>query len=196
MHKQVKVVLWELTANLIAVSCPWGHTKGHLGLLQDPAIYLAHNGALFDIPTAKPPAYPVVPAGMTVHQHKELWATNAAACKSWLTDCLVFSITRDQFAAAIEDVYYSVLDDPIEGLNGVNLRTLVTHILTTYAQISQPNLDDNLTKFNTNIDLILPLAVYTRKQENAKYLQMMLASPSPMPPWSPLGPNMPLPPGT
>ncbi len=32
-------------------------------------------------------------------------------------------------------------------------------------QISQPNLDDNLMEFNTGINLILPLAVYTRKQE-------------------------------
>jgi hypothetical protein len=82
-----------------------------------------------------------------------------------MTYCLVLSITRSQFAAAINDVYYAVLDDPIEGLNGVNMHTLVTHILTTYASISQPNLDDNLREFNTGIDPILPLAVYTRKQE-------------------------------
>jgi hypothetical protein len=37
-HKQIKMVIRELTANLMAVSCPWGHSKGHLGLLQDPAI--------------------------------------------------------------------------------------------------------------------------------------------------------------
>jgi hypothetical protein len=82
MHKQVKVVLRELTANLMAVSCPWGHEKDHLGLLKDPAIYLARNGALFDIPAAEPPAYPVVPTGATAPQCKELWATNAAACKA------------------------------------------------------------------------------------------------------------------
>jgi hypothetical protein len=44
-HKQVKLVIQELTANLMAVSCLWGHEKGHLGLLQDPTIYLACNGA-------------------------------------------------------------------------------------------------------------------------------------------------------
>jgi hypothetical protein len=162
-HKQVKVVLWELTANLMAVSCPWGHTKGHLGLLQDPAIYLACNGAPFDIPTAKPPAYPVVPSGATAPQRKELQATNAAACKAWTAYRLILSITCNQFAAAIYNVYYLVLDDPIKGLNGVNLRMLVTHILTMYAQISQPNLDDNLAEFNTG-----PLAVYTRKQEKCQ----------------------------
>ena len=30
----------QLAANLMAVPCPWGHNKGHPGLLQDPAIYL------------------------------------------------------------------------------------------------------------------------------------------------------------
>ena len=167
-HKQVKIVLRELTANLMAVSCPWGHDKGHLGLLQDPAIYQARNGAAFTIPDAEPPAYPVVPVGATAPQREELRATNAAARKAWTTYRLVLSITRDQFAAAIDDVYYAVLDDPIEGLNGVDLRTLTTHILTTYAQISQPDMDDNMTDFNVGMDPILPLAVYTRKQEKCQ----------------------------
>jgi hypothetical protein len=41
---------------------------------------------------------------------------------------MVLTITRNQFAAAIDDVYYAVLDDPTEGLNAINLRTLVMHI--------------------------------------------------------------------
>ncbi len=45
---------------------------------------------------------------------------------------------------------------------------LITHILTRYAQISQPNLDNNLMDFNTGINPILPLAVYTRKQEKCQ----------------------------
>jgi hypothetical protein len=68
----------------------------------------------------------------------------------------------------IDNVYYAVLDDPTEGLNGIDLRTLVQHILTTYAQISQPDLDDNMTEFNIGIDSGLPLAVYMRKQEKCQ----------------------------
>ena len=167
-HKQVKMVIRELTANLMAVSCPWGHNKGHLGLLQDPAIYLARNGDAYTIPAAEPPTYPVIPIGATVPQREELRAINIAARKAWATYRLVLAITRDQFAAAIDDVYYAVLDDPMEGLNGIDLRTLVQHILTTYAQISQPDLDDNMTEFNIGIDSSLPLAVYTRKQEKCQ----------------------------
>jgi hypothetical protein len=42
------------------------------------------------------------------------------------------------------------------------------HILTTYAQISQPDLDDNMTNFHSGTDSGLPLAVYTRKQEKCQ----------------------------
>jgi hypothetical protein len=132
-HKQLKLILHELTANLMAVSCPWGHNKGHLGLLQDPALYLAQNGASFDIPAAKPPSYPVVPAGATTHQCEELRAQNSSTRKAWTTYHLVHVITCDQFAAAINKVFYAILDNPIEGLNGINLHTLVHHIANKYA---------------------------------------------------------------
>jgi hypothetical protein len=39
-HRQLKQLERELTANLMAVPCSWGHNKGHLGLLQDPVLYL------------------------------------------------------------------------------------------------------------------------------------------------------------
>ena len=106
-----------------------------------------------------------MPNGTTAPQRKELRANNIVACKAWATHKLVLAITRDQFAAAINDVYYAVLDNPTKRLNSVDLRTLVLHIQQTYTQISQPDLDDNLAKFNTRIDPGLPRAVYTRKQE-------------------------------
>jgi hypothetical protein len=153
----------------MAIFCPWGHIKGHLGLLQDPAIYLACNGEVFNIPHVEPPAYPVIPAGATTNDCKELHATNAAACKAWNTFKMVLTITHDQFTVAIDDFYYAVLlDDPTKGLNAVGLCTLIMHILKTYAQISQPNLDNNMTNFHFGIDLGLPLAIYTRKQKKCQ----------------------------
>jgi hypothetical protein len=176
-YKQLKLILCELTANLWAVSFQWGHNKGHLGLLQDPALYLAPTGVSFNIPQAKPPSYPVVPACATTHQRNELWAQNNSACKAWTTYHLVHAITCDQFAAAINDVFYAVLDDPIEGQNGINLHTLVQYIATTYAQISQPNLNNNLANFNTGIDPGLPLAVYMRKQVRCQVFVLDAAVP-------------------
>jgi hypothetical protein len=152
----------------MAISCPWGHSKGHLGLLQDPAIYLACNREAFNIQNIEPPAYPVNPAGSTTTKRKKLCATNDPAHKAWKTYTMVLTITCDQFAAAIDDTYYAIFDNPTKGLNAINLRSLVMHILTTYAQISQPDLDDNMTDFHSGIDSSLPLAVYTRKQEKCQ----------------------------
>jgi len=129
---------------------------------------LAQNGNAFTIPAAEPPTYPVIPIGAKVQQREKLRAINIAMRKAWATYRLVFAITRDQFAAAIDDVYYPVLNDPTEGLNGIELCTLVQHILTTYAQISQPDLDNNMTEFNVGINSGLPLAIYTRKQEKCQ----------------------------
>jgi hypothetical protein len=81
---------------------------------------------------------------------------------------IVQTITQDLFAASINDVYYAALDDPTEGLNAVTLQQLVTHICTTYAQISQPDLNNNVTNFNQGIDPNLPLAVNTCKQEKCQ----------------------------
>jgi hypothetical protein len=99
---------------------------------------------------------------------KELCATNAAAHKAWNTYKMVLIITLGQFAAAIDEIYYAIVDPPTEGLNAVNLCTLVMHILNTYTQISQSYLDDNMTDFYSGINAGPPLAVYTRKQEKCQ----------------------------
>jgi hypothetical protein len=164
-HRQLKQLEHNLTTNLMVVPCPWGHNKGYLGLLQDPVLYLQCNGAAFAIPAAAPPAYPVIMAGATTAKHEEQCANNISSCKAWLTYMIVHSITQEQFAASIDDVYYAALDDPIEGLNAVTLQKLVTHIHTTSAQISLPDLNNNITNFNQGINPNLPLAIYTCKQE-------------------------------
>ncbi len=89
-HKQIKMGIRELTANLMAVSCPWGHGKGHLGLLQDPTIYAACNSEVFTIPADEPPAYPVMPNGATEPQREELRANN---CWRSLLSILVLILT-------------------------------------------------------------------------------------------------------
>ncbi len=164
-HRQLKQLKRKLTANLMAVPCPWGHNRGHLGLLQDPVLYLQCNGAAFTIPVAAPPVYPVIVASATTAKLEEQCANNISAHKAWSTYMIVHTITWDHFAASIDDIYYAALDGPTEGLNAVTLQQLVTHICTTYAQISQPDLNDNVTNFNQGIDPNLPLAIYMRKQE-------------------------------
>jgi hypothetical protein len=119
-HKQLKIFEKELAANLKAIPCPWGHGKGHLSLLQDPVLHLQCNGATFLVPAAPPPEYPINPP-VAIPACKAARAANLAQQKVWNTYIIVCTITRDQFAAAINDVYYAALDDPTKGLNTISL---------------------------------------------------------------------------
>jgi hypothetical protein len=180
-HKLLKIVEKELATNLMAIPCPWGHCKGHLGHLQDPVLYLHCNSAVFNIPDAAPPDYPIN-APAAVPARKAARAANLVDRKAWNTYIIIASITRDQFAAAIDDVFYTALDYFTKGLNAITLRNLIAHICTTYGTILQPDIDNNMVELHTGIDSHLSLAVYIKKQENAKSLPSTLAIPSPRPP--------------
>jgi hypothetical protein len=149
----------------MAIPCHWEHRKGYLGLLQDPALYFQCNGAAFDIPAAAPPKYPVN-APVAAPPRKQACATNLAKQNAWNTYLVVATITCNHFAAAIDDVYYTALDDPTEGLNTIPLQDLVAHIRTTYTTILQPDVNENMTEFHTGINQALPLAIYTHKQDD------------------------------
>jgi hypothetical protein len=110
----------------------------------------------------------VIVAGATTAKCEEQRANTISANKAWSSYMIVHTITRDQFAASINDIYYAALDDPTKGLDAVTLRQLVTHIRTTYTQISQPDLDNDVTNFNQGIDPSLPLAIYKHKQEKCQ----------------------------
>jgi hypothetical protein len=175
-HKLLKILEKELAANLTAIPCPWGHRKGHLGLLQDPVLYFQCNGATFNIPAAAPPEYPInAPTAAPVC--KQAPPTNLAKQKAWNTYLVVANITCDQFAVAIDDVFYAALNDPTERLNAISLWDLVAHIRTTYTTILQPDVDDNLTKFHTGINPVLALAAYIRKQENCQTFALVAGIP-------------------
>ena len=92
-------------------------------------------------------------------------------------------------ADAIEEVFYTELDDPIEGLNTVEIQDLLDQVKDRYCHIDQADLDANLVRFNQAIDPSVPLIIYIRKQEDAKSLPMTDMYKSPGKPWSPLEPS-------
>ena len=127
MRASLKALEKELAANLMAVPCPWGHNKGHLSLLQDPAIYLQRNGEACIIPANAPPAYPAdlagnAASGICKAARAAARADNQAQLKAWETYIIVSTVTRTMIAEAIDDVFYAALDDPTKGLNGVSIQ--------------------------------------------------------------------------
>ncbi|HSN24444.1 MAG TPA: hypothetical protein VLS45_09830, partial [Methylomicrobium sp.] len=167
-HAATKKLERELAANLIAVDCSWGINRGHLGELLPAAIFIARYGAPYIPPAAAPPTYPIVPHGTTAAGHEALKATNEEEQKAWQTLIHVRRIVVNQAAKAIEKVYYAELEDPIEGLNGVEIRDLIDHIRSRYCHIDQADLDANLERFNQGIDPSVPLIVYIHKQEDCQ----------------------------
>ncbi len=102
-HKQLQILKKELATNLMAIPCPWGHGKRHLGLIQDHVLYLQCKGASFTVPSAVPPEYPINPPA-AAHARKAAQAANLGKCKAWNTYTIVRTITCDQFAAAIDNI--------------------------------------------------------------------------------------------
>ncbi len=78
----------------------------------------------------------------------------------------------------IDDVYYAALDDPTERLNAVTLWQLVTHICSTYAQISR-DLDDNVTSSNQGMIPTFHLPSTHKSWRSAKLLHKTQVCPSP-----------------
>ena len=167
-HAAMKKLEKELAANLIAVHCPWGHGRGYLGELLPAALFQARYGAAYVPPIAAPPAYPVIPQGASTAQREELRATNEQALQHWQTMLHVRRIAVNLAANAIDEVYYAELDDPVEGLNNVEIQDIIDHIKERYCHIDQANLDKNLDRFNQGIDPSVPLIIYIRKQEDCQ----------------------------
>jgi hypothetical protein len=157
----------EMSSNLISVRMPviWGQNKGLLGELQDPAVFLARNGAAYNPPLAAPPAYPVIVAGATTAEREQARAEHAIESTNWQTANHGRRIAVNIGAAAFEAYVYAELGDPDKGLNDVNIRMLYDHVMDRFAKISQLEIDSNLESFNEGIDPSKTLAVYTRKQE-------------------------------
>ncbi|KAL7531195.1 hypothetical protein ACHAXR_003897, partial [Thalassiosira sp. AJA248-18] len=98
-------------------------------------------------------------------QREQARAENNIDATYWATATHARRIAVDIGARALEPFVYAELDDPDEGLDGVNIRDLYDHIMDRFAKISQVEIDANLVEFNEGIDPSKTLAVYTRKQE-------------------------------
>ena len=59
-YSQMKKWQRQMSANLIAVKRPtnWGRGKCHLGLLQDPAVFVVRNGDPYNPPPCQAPQIP------------------------------------------------------------------------------------------------------------------------------------------
>ena len=156
-----------MNANLIAVKTPqtFWRGKGRLGLLQDPVFIHAINGVAYNPHNAAPLLYPLIPQGASTAACKELRVTNEVQTFDWDRHQHTQRIAVNIGAAALEEWVIAELDDPDEGLNGVDICTLYEHMMERFTTISQTEIDANMEMFNEGMYPSKILAVYVQKQE-------------------------------
>ena len=71
-YAAVRKLKCKLGANLTPVQVSWGHGKGLLGELLPAAVFTARTGQVYTPPAAKPPQYPIIPAGTAVAKRERL----------------------------------------------------------------------------------------------------------------------------
>ena len=115
-----------MSAKLIAVKTPtdWGHGKGRLGLLQDPAVFLARNGDPYNTPLVDTPEYPAISQNLATAAREQLRAENEVATINLERYQHTQRIAVNIGAAAFEPFVIADLDDPDEEINSIDIHAL------------------------------------------------------------------------
>jgi hypothetical protein len=146
----VKQLQKEVFANTRAVhSARGGGVNGHLGIAMDPvAAYLARAGEPF-VPPDHPGEQPIHAANAT---SALITATNrtydAALAEFWQYEEIREAI-RQQILQAVEAIYHDVLADEDFGYADVTVPQILAHLKTTYATLTDDDLETNRNKLST-----------------------------------------------
>ena len=107
----------------------------------------------------------MIPPNLTTAAREELRATNKVETFDWDQYQHTGRIAVNIGATVFESWAITELDDPDEGLNGVDIRQLYDHVMTCFATIFQREIDENMETFHEGMEPSKILAVYIRKQE-------------------------------
>jgi hypothetical protein len=122
-----------------------GGLNGHLGIVMANAPYILRAGQMFDAP--------MHPGPQAAHAANATQAQILAA--DWLydkskTDFARYNKVREsikqQILAAVNSIYYQDLEDDEFGYADVTIPNIITHLTTTYGQLTAADLEKNRAK--------------------------------------------------
>jgi hypothetical protein len=160
----------ELYTNARAIhSTRGGGANGHLAIVMEPADYVIRTSVVFTVPT-HPGDAPVHIAGATQHQITE---TNRQF-KHDLNEFYLYISVREelkkQLLIAVPHRYLSILEDPVFGYADVTCHTMLTHLQTEYAQITNEDIELNRAKLSADWNPDDPIEeLWLRIQETQRY---------------------------
>ena len=160
----ITVLKRETYANTRAIaSHNGGAENGHLGLLMEAAAYTAiNNGVAWVEPLHPGPQPPHGPAAtqFVIIENNRTYDVNCRVAEACST---VKSDLRRMILSSVDNVYLSVLEDPIFGFANVGPGEMLRHLETTYGQMSQSDLEKNRDQLKEEIDLDSPIELLWTK---------------------------------
>ena len=158
----------QICTNLIAVKNPQdrGRWKGHLCILQAPAVFHARNGELYNPPPNAPPSYPNILPGENTAERECLRAEHKVLYVHWDKYVHTGRITVNIGAAVFNKWVLAAIKYPKEGLNGVTTRDVYDYIMSNYAKYPKPRSTPTLTN-STNQSTPAELSLFTSANKNS-----------------------------
>ena len=152
----------HICKNLISVKTPqyWEKGKGHLGMLQAPAIFHARNGYFYNNPPNAPPLYSKNIPGANTADRECLSSEHKLLYVHWAKYVHTGRIAVNIGAATFDEWVIAAIEDPNVGLNEVTICDVYDYVMDNYATILQAKVNSNLDTFNEHIDSRCTLAVY------------------------------------
>lgn len=149
-YASLSVIAKELNANAISVHSNRGNGKlGHLSLTITTTAYLVKSGnVVFDIPL-HPGTQASHAVGATSYQITEANRQHDAQLKDFYVYQQTDNILKRLLLAAIPDTYTDAIKDDDTGYGSITTLTIITHLLDTYGEISDREIEDNIATMST-----------------------------------------------
>ena len=142
-------LIQEVFANARAVpSTRGGGGHGHLGMIMTAPKYLTLAGTAFQLPI-HPGDTPTIPPTQTQYEITEgVRLYKATIAELTLATSLREEIKK-QILAAVERMYFEILEDATFGFADVSVIDLLTHLTNTYSKITRADLETNRASIAT-----------------------------------------------
>ena len=166
-YDPIKTINNELTANAYSVQTNLGcGTVGYARLTLTPGVYATISIAAW-IPPLNPGLQPVIPVGSTGIQISALNRAFDTASEVYSDFQLVGNALKRQLLAAVDDIFLCSLKQPYIGYGNVTVLALLTHLYSTYAQISPGDLEINNENMTRDYDPNLPIETLFKQVEDS-----------------------------
>jgi hypothetical protein len=148
-YQSIRIARTQLNSNAASIfSASGGGLHGHLALTMTAAEHLAVVGAnnAFQVPPN--PGTLVHPINATAPQISEAVRLHKDALATFQLYHNVDKALRNQLIKATPEVFIQATKDPILGFGRCTCLTILTHLRTTYGEITPDELDRNLERMS------------------------------------------------